>query len=189
MCYYSEDACLEIFWDYAKKKEVQVGTKLPADGKLAVYRGDSREHMEDKGFEPSSILDKGEDFITHARKQADGILRRAASEKDVLQFVMAWKYPNSTNDPLIKGAGGRMAGVCCGVTGGQKGGYTYRITVPSLYLLEKKKGSSKSAIVIYGDQPSLDNCNTIAMHLPIGNDAAEFAFLTPVPPEWIEKVD
>lgn len=184
MDYYSYKEGHDLLLDYAKNKEV--GTVLPPEGdnrKLAVYRDDSRDDMENVGFVPSRRRNAGDNAEVNARNQVTEILGR----DDILDFIRAWKRPG--DDDLIKGADGRMAGVCCGVSGGQKGGRTYKITVPKLYLLNKKTGKAGSVIAVYGDETTLENCKTIAMNLVVQQEASEFVFLTPVPPEWVEKAD
>ena len=182
MRFYSEKEGHNLLLDYAKNKEV--GAVLPPedDRALAVYRDDARDDMEKIGFMPSRRRNAGDDTKENARNQVTEILGRPA-----LDFIRAWKLP--ADDDLIKGTDGRMAGVCCGVSGGQKAGHTYKITVPKLYLLRKQTGKTGSVIAVYGDQQRLEDCKTIAMNLVVQQEAAEFVFLTPVPLDWVEKVD
>lgn len=174
--------CLEILKDFSKNGTV--GQKLITEENLAVYRGDTRTMdtiTASGGFLPSTKLEEGEDLICHARKQAQEILKRKP-----VDFIQNWKY--LAEDPLILGEKGRLAGVSCGILGGQKGGNVYKITLPELFLAGKN-ASGLAAIAVYGDSPEIQNCNNLAMHLIRGGEAEEFVFLTKVPAEWIEKCD
>lgn len=162
------------------------GTRL--NTRLTVFRGDTRSMAEirnEGGFVPSTILNAGEDLLQHAKRQANEIMKMEPQD-----FMHAWKYsmsaPAEIRD-LVVGKDGRLAGVSCGILGGQKGGKEYKITVPKpLYVVGKTQYKS-FIIAFYGDNPNLEECTILGMHfIQIGN-AEEFVFLTKVPMEWIEE--
>lgn len=114
-------------------------------------------------------------------------------EVRVGDFIYHWKYPNSDmvekEKECIKDGKGRMKGICCGLTGIQKGGNNpiIEITLPALYALVNVIDKNNNYICFYGDAPEINSCKHIAMHL-CGKSTiqykAEFVSLTPVPSEW-----
>lgn len=180
------DECLKVLKDISKNKEI--GTRLPKG--VAVYRNDKRDEAEIKenGFVPATLVDKGEDLVAHARKQAKEVL----SDKQVLDFIRAWKTPALGDKKLFQANGHGMPGVSCGIKGGQMSGNEYRINLPELVLVDRCYGAGmqkNNCVAVYGDNTNLEKCNVLAMHLIQIGDAQEFVFLTNVLPEWIEKVD
>lgn len=157
--------------------------KLPAG--LEIFRGDTRTLDEIEtagGFFPATILAPGEDYLTHAKAQAQAILQTRPND-----FINDWKYSMGQTNPLIVGEKGRLAGVCCGFLGGQKSGKEYIIKLPmDLGIVgENRQGIGK--IDMYGDAGILGNCTVLAMHMSRAADYEELVFLTPVPFNWIPK--
>jgi len=170
----------------AVKQCSKEGNRL--DAGLVVFRGDKRNMDEIKaagGFVPSTILDIGENMLQHAKKQAEAILKEKPGE-----LINAWKYSVSAPpriSSLVVGEKGRLAGVSCGILGGQKGGNEYKISVPEPLYVVGRKEENGSAVAIYGNDPDLDKCTILAMHFILMQNAEEFVFLTEVPMEWIEE--
>lgn len=154
-----------------------------------VYRGDTRAMSEissDGGFVPSTVIKEGETLQEHAKVQAGAILRIQANE-----FIRYWKYSMTCPEeykPLIKGAGGRLAGVSCGcgVTGSQKAGHEYEIKLPQLYALAASVFKS-FRVCIYGDCPVIDDSTVFWMHLVQLTDAEEIVSLTAIPLDRITE--
>lgn len=155
---------------------------------LVVFREDTRSMAEignAGGFVPSTILNAGEDLLQHAKEQAKGIMK-----VEPRIFINAWKYSMSAPDEirdLVVGQGRRLAGVSCGILGGQKGGNEYKITVPKPLYVVGRNQHQNFIIAFYGDNPNLEECTILGMNLITIGNAEEFVFLTEVPMEWIEE--
>lgn len=162
------------------------GNKL--DKGLVVFRGDTRSMNKIQkagGFVPSTLLEKGENLLQRAQKQADEILK--LSPRD---FINAWKYSSTASGgirDLVVGERGRLAGVSCGILEGQKGGNEYKISVPVPLYVVGRKQERGFTIAVYGNAPELKECTILAMHFILMQNAEEFVFLTNVPMEWIEE--
>ncbi len=158
--------------------------KLPE--KLEIFRADGRtlQDIEDAGgFLPATILAPGEDYLTHAKAQAQAILQTRPND-----FINDWKYSMGNTNPLIVGEKGRLAGVCCGFLGGQKSGEEYIIKLPMELGIVGENRQGLGKIDIYGDADSLGNCTVLAMHMSRAmTDYEELVFLTPVPFGWIQE--
>lgn len=186
--------------NYAEK-----GGTIPA-GTL-VYRSDTRtlEQLQSTeedmygikkkklpGFVPAVYLRNSGDprkaeqeVLTLAKKQISTILRVSADK-----FVPNWKWSAqrcSDYKDITEGEKGRLLGIACGTTGGQKGGFEYEIQLPELYALAVNRGS-KAKVVAYGNGATIDESTIIWMNLIYGTDASELVSLTVIPMKDIHLI-
>lgn len=187
--------------DYAEN-----GGTIPAG--TPVYRSDSRtwEELQSTeedmwgikkkklpGFVPAVYLRNPGD----PGKTEQAVLRLAKEQiKKILEapadrFVPSWKWA-AQRDPAFKditeGEKGRLRGIACGTTGGQKGGFEYEIRLPELHALAVQEGS-KAKVVAYGDRATIDESTVIWMNLIFGSDTSEMVSLTVIPINDIRLID
>lgn len=179
--------------DYAEN-----GGTIPAG--TPVYRSDSRtwEELQSTeedmwgikkkklpGFVPAVYLRNPgnpgkteQEVLKLAKEQMKEILKAPAD-----RFVPNWKW-EAQRDPAFKditeGEKGRLRGIACGTTGGQKGGSEYEILLPELHALAVQ-GESKAKVVAYGDRTTIDESTVIWMNLIFGTDTSEMVSLTVIP--------
>ena len=119
-----------------------------------------------------------QEVLKLAKEQMKKILEAPAD-----RFVLNWKQ-EAQRDPAFKeiteGEKGRLRGIACGTTGGQKGGSEYEIRLPELHALAVQEGKVHK-VVAYGDRATIDESTVIWMNVIYGKDTTEMVSLTVIP--------